>query len=257
MLAGRPDPSRTNHNFVTCRYTVGSRGEAVDLIAYVRVSTQRQQDSGLGIDAQRDRVLQLAHARGDRVVKWFTEIESGRRSGRPELGRAMIEARRRGAVVVVAKLDRLARDAELVLCLAREAERNGFRGLLFADLPDIDSGTAAGRMVLSVMASVAEFESRRIGERTKEALAQAKARGKKLGGLRPSTLRRNDRARDAAAAASEKLRGMLEPLHQAQPPTSYRQMAHVLYGAGITTRNGERLSASQIRRHLQRLGLMP
>ena len=229
----------------------------MDLIAYTRVSTQRQKDSGLGIGAQRDLVLQLAEARGDRVVAWFTETESGRRCDRPELDRALIEARRRGAIVVVAKLDSLARDAELVLRLARESDSNGFGGLLFADLPNVDATTAAGRVVLSIMASVAEFERRRIGDRTKKVLAQAKARGKKRGGLRPSTQRRNDRARDAAIAASEKLRWLLEPLHHAQPPKSYRQMAFALYGAGITTRNGECLSASQICRHLQRLGLRP
>ena len=64
----------------------------MDLIAYVRVSTQRQQASGLGIEAQRARVLALAEARGDRVVAWFTETESGRRADRPELARAMAEA---------------------------------------------------------------------------------------------------------------------------------------------------------------------
>ncbi len=226
----------------------------MDLIAYVRVSTTRQGDSGLGLEAQRDRVLQLAEARGARVVAWFTEIESGRKLDRPKLAEAMAEARKRGAVVAVAKLDRLSRDAELVLKLAREAERNGFGGLLFCDLPDIDTGTAAGRMVLSVMASVAEFESRRIGERTREALASAKARGRKLGGLRPSTRKRNDRARDAAAAASEKLRGVLAPLQR--DGASYRAMARAMADIGHTGRTGEPLSPSQIRRHLQRLGLL-
>jgi DNA invertase Pin-like site-specific DNA recombinase len=226
----------------------------VDLIAYVRVSTTRQGDSGLGLEAQRARVLQLAEARGARVVAWFTEIESGRKADRPKLAEAMAEARKRGAVVAVAKLDRLARDAELVLKLAREAERNGFGGLLFADLPEIDATTAAGRMVLSVMASVAEFESRRIGERTREALASAKARGRKLGGLRPSTLKRNDQARDAAAAASEKLRRTLEALQR--DGASYRAMAQALFDIGHTGRTGEPLSPSQIRRHLQRLGLL-
>ncbi len=225
----------------------------MDLIAYVRVSTTRQGDSGLGLEAQRARVLQLAESRGARVVGWFTEIESGRKADRPQLAAAMAQARKLGAVVAVAKLDRLARDAELVLKLAREAERNGFGGLLFADLPEIDATTAAGRMVLSVMASVAEFESRRIGERTREALAAARARGVKLGGLRPSTLKRNDRAREAAAAASEKLRAVLAPLQQTG--ASYRAMARALADIGHTGRNGEPLSPSQISRHLERLGL--
>ncbi len=93
----------------------------------------------------------------------------------------MIKARHCDAIVVVAKLDSLARDAELVQRLAREADSNGFGGLLFADLPDLDATTAGGRKVLSVMASVAKLESRRISERTRELLTQARARGKKLG----------------------------------------------------------------------------
>jgi hypothetical protein len=97
-------------------------------------------------------------------------VESGRKVDRPELAKALAEARRLGAAVAVAKLDRIARDAELVLRLAREADRNGFGGLLFADLPEVDATTAAGRMVLTVMASVAEYEGRRIAERTREAL---------------------------------------------------------------------------------------
>jgi DNA invertase Pin-like site-specific DNA recombinase len=108
---------------------------------------------------------------------------------RPELAKALAEARRLGAAVAVAKLDRIARDAELVLRLSREAEANGMAGFLCCDLPDIDATTAAGRMVLSVMASVADFEERRVSERTKDALAAAKARGVQLGGKRPGTIR--------------------------------------------------------------------
>jgi hypothetical protein len=94
------------------------------------------------------------------------------------------------AAVAVAKLDRIARDAELVLRLSCEAEANGMAGFLFCDLPDIDATTAAaGRMVLSVMASVADFEERRVSERTKDALVAAKARGVQLGGKRPGTIR--------------------------------------------------------------------
>jgi len=203
--------------------------EPLQLIAYYRVSTLRQGESGLGLEAQRSKVAALAEQRGAVVVAEYTEIESGRKADRPQLAAAMAEARRRGAVVAVAKLDRLARDAELVLRLSREAERNGFGGLLFADL-DVDASTAAGRMVLSLMASVAEFEARRISERTREALAAARARGVKLGGLRPGTLTRNDEARDRATAESEKLRPVLAAL-QAQG-ASLRAMAQALAAAG-------------------------
>jgi DNA invertase Pin-like site-specific DNA recombinase len=225
----------------------------VQLIAYYRVSTARQGESGLGLEAQRAKVEQLAAERGAEVVAEFTEVESGRKADRPQLAAALAAARKLGAVVAVAKLDRIARDAELVLRLSREAAANGMGGFLFCDLPDVDATTAAGRMVLTVMASVAEFESRRISERTREALAAAKARGVKLGGLRANTLTRNDAARDRAQADAERLRPTLAAL-QAQG-ASLRQMSAALAGAGTTTAKGQPLSPSAVKLQLERLGL--
>ena len=225
----------------------------MELIAYYRVSTERQGQSGLGLEAQRAKVEQMAADRGAALVAEFVEVESGRKADRPQLAAALTEARRRGAAVAVAKLDRIARDAELVLRLSREAERNGMAGFLFCDLPDVDATTAAGRMVLTVMASVAEFEARRISERTREALAAAKARGVKLGGLRPGTIKTNEAARAKAAAEAEQLRPVLAAL-QSQGAT-LRQMSEALAGAGRKTRNGQPLSPTQVKRLLQRLGL--
>ena len=225
----------------------------MELIAYYRVSTARQGESGLGLEAQRAKVQAMAAARRAEVVAEFVEVESGRKADRPQLAAALAEARWRGAAVAVAKLDRIARDAELVLRLSREAAANGMGGFLFCDLPDVDATTAAGRMVLSVMASVAEFEGRRIGERTREALAAAKARGVKLGGLRANTATRNDAARERAQAGTERLRPVLAAL-QAQG-ASLRDMAQALAQAGTTTRNGKPLSPSSVKLHLQRLGL--
>jgi DNA invertase Pin-like site-specific DNA recombinase len=225
----------------------------MELVAYYRVSTARQGESGLGLEAQRAKVQQLAADRRAVVVAEFVEVESGRKADRPQLAAALAEARRRGAAVAVAKLDRIARDAELVLRLSREAERNGMAGFLFCDLPDVDATTSAGRLILSVMASVAEFEARRISERTREALAAAKARGVKLGGLRPGTLRTNEAASQKAAADAETLRPVLVAL-QAQGAT-LQQMSEALAGAGRRTCNGNPLSPSQVKRLLQRLAL--
>jgi DNA invertase Pin-like site-specific DNA recombinase len=205
----------------------------VELIAYYRVSTARKDYSGLGLEAQRSKLQQLAADRGAVVVAEFVEVESGRKAERLQLAVAMAEARKRGAVMGVAKLDRLARDAELVLRLAREADRNGFGGLLFADQPEVDATTAAGRMVLTVMASVAEYEGRRIAERTREALAAAKARGVKLGGSRPGTLKENAKAKAAAAGRSEALRPILAAM--AAQGASLRAMAGALAAAGTRT----------------------
>jgi DNA invertase Pin-like site-specific DNA recombinase len=225
----------------------------VELIAYYRVSTARQGESGLGLEAQRAKVEALAAERRAEVVAEFIEVESGRKADRPQLAAALTEARRRGAAVAVAKLDRIARDAELVLRLSREAEANGMAGFLFCDLPDIDATTAAGRMVLSVMASVAEFEGRRISERTREALQQAKARGVKLGGLRPNTITRNDAARERGQANAERLRPVLTAL--VAQGASLREMADALAKAGTTTKAGKPLSPSSVKLALQRLGL--
>jgi DNA invertase Pin-like site-specific DNA recombinase len=225
----------------------------MEAISYLRVSTREQGDSGLGIEAQRLRVAQAAAARGAAVVAEFVEVESGRKSDRPKLAEALAAARSRRALLVVGKVDRLARDAELVLRLDRETRANGALGILFADLPEADTSTANGRMVLGLMASVAEWEAGRIAERTREALAAAKARGVKLGGLRPGTATRNDAARDRATAAAERLRPLLAAL-QSQG-ASLREMAEALAAAGTVTRNGRPLSPSTVRLQLQRLGL--
>ncbi|MEA5416711.1 recombinase family protein [Synechococcus sp. BA-132 BA5] len=227
----------------------------MELIAYYRVSTARQGESGLGLEAQRTKVEQMASDRRAVVVAEFVEVESGRKAERPQLAAALEEARKRGAVVAVAKLDRIARDAELVLRLSREAATNGMGGFLFCDLPDVDATTSAGRLILSVMASVAEFESRRISERTRDALAAAKARGVKLGGLRPNTITRNTAASERASGEAEKLRGVLGPMVTAG--LTLREMAAALEGAGRTTKGGKQLSPTQVKRLLERLGFVP
>jgi DNA invertase Pin-like site-specific DNA recombinase len=244
-------PSVQGTTSVVCLYSRG--GGPVELIAYYRVSTARQGESGLGLEAQRSKVEAMAAERRAVVVAEFVEIESGRKVDRPQLAAALAEARKRGAAVAVAKLDRIARDAELVLRLSREAEANGMAGFLFCDLPDVDATTAAGRMVLSVMASVAEFESRRISERTRDALAAAKERGVKLGGLRPGTITRNDAAKDRATAEAETLRPLLAPMVAAG--YSLRRISEALAAAGTVTRSGSPLSASGVRNLLQRLEL--
>ncbi|MEB3362016.1 MAG: recombinase family protein, partial [Synechococcaceae cyanobacterium] len=226
--------------------------EPLELVAYYRVSTERQGQSGLGLEAQQAKVQQLAADRRAVIVAEFVEVESGRKVDRPELAKALAEARRLGAAVAVAKLDRIARDAELVLRLNREAEANGMRGFLFCDLPDVDATTSAGRLILSVMASVAEFEGRRISERTREALAAAKARGVRLGGKRPGTIRENAAAKARATADAERLRPVLAPMVAAG--LSLRAMAKALAGAGTVTRTGAPLGPSQVARILERLG---
>lgn len=221
-------------------------------VAYYRVSTDRQGRSGLGLEAQRVKVAAMAAERGAVIASEFVEVESGRKCDRPQLAAALAQARAEKAVIAVAKIDRLARDAGFVLKLANEAEKNGMGGFVFCDLPDIDATTSAGRMVLTMMASVAEFEARRISERTREALAAAKERGVRLGGYREAAARQSSARRERATAEAEPLRGVLAPMVAAG--MSYRAMAQALAGAGKVSSTGKPLAPAQVGRILQRLG---
>ena len=224
-----------------------------EFIAYYRVSTEGQEESGLGIEAQQEKVRSLVSARGGQVVSEFTETESGRKADRPVLAQALQAARKAKAVLVVAKLDRLARDAELINRLSKEVANNGFPGLLFADLPDVDATNAAGRMILGVMAQVAQFEAERIGERTREALAAAKARGVKLGGRREAAVIAAQARRGEAVKRAEALRGVLAPM--VSKGLSRRQIAAALNEAGHRTERGGEWSHITLGRVIERLEL--
>ena len=139
-------------------------------IAYYRVSTQRQGQSGLGLDAQRASATAFLTSGEHELLAEFTEVESGKRSGRPELAKAIDACRALGATLLIAKLDRLARNVHFISGLLESGVR--FTAI---DMPNAD------RFMLHVYAAMAEEEGRRISERTKAALAAAKARGVQLG----------------------------------------------------------------------------
>lgn len=156
-------------------------------------------------------------------------------------------------MLVVAKLDRLARDAELVNRLSKEVASNGFPGLLFADLPDVDATNAGGRMILGVMAQVAQFEAERIGERTREALAAAKARGVKLGGRREKAVKAAQACKGEALERAEALRELIATLVNAGQ--SRRAIAAALNDAGLRTERGSLWNYKTIGRVIERLAL--
>lgn len=160
-------------------------------VAYYRVSTQRQGESGLGLEAQQAAVQAFTHGVG--VVASYTEIESGKRSDRPQLAAAIAHAKRIGARLLVAKLDRLARNVAFTSKLMEDGVK-----FTACDNP------GATELVIHILAAVAQNEARQISERTKAALAAAKRRGVQLGGYR-GTLPGNadiDAARAAALAKS-------------------------------------------------------
>src|ERR1700738_5530309 len=146
-------------------------------VAYYRVSTERQGRSGLGLEAQQAAVANYLNGGDWRIVAEFTEVESGRRSDRPELDRALAAARLHRCPLVVSKVDRLTRS---VAFLSRFLEAGV--DVRFADLPQIQGAT--GRFLLQQMVAVAELEAGMISARTTAATAAGKRRGKKLGGNR-------------------------------------------------------------------------
>jgi len=143
-------------------------------ISYLRVSTDKQGDSGLGLEAQRATVENYLDGGGWELIAEYVEVESGKRRSRPQLAAAIEACKREGATLVFAKLDRLARDVRFLLEVADRAN------VVFCDLPTVPPG-AVGRFILTNMAAAAELEGGMISERTKAALAAAKARGVELG----------------------------------------------------------------------------
>ncbi|WP_421994532.1 recombinase family protein [Roseococcus sp.] len=163
-------------------------------VAYLRVSTDKQGRSGLGREAQEAAINGFLRP-GDRLLcPTFVEVESGRKSDRPELAKALERCRRTGATLLVAKLDRLARDVHFISGLIKQGVP-----FIATDYPDTD------RFMLHIRATVAEEEARMIATRTKAALAAAKARGTKLGGIRegqrPLTREEAMNGRELAAKA--------------------------------------------------------
>jgi DNA invertase Pin-like site-specific DNA recombinase len=228
-------------------------------IGYYRVSTERQGRSGLGLEAQRTAVANYLNGGDWRIVGEFTEVESGRRSDRPELDKALAAARLHRCPLIVSKVDRLTRS---VAFLSRLLEAGV--DVRFADLPQIEGAT--GRFLLQQMVAVAELEAGMISTRTKVALAAAKARGKALGGPR---IRKSDgrqvtisRAAQKTGATANRMRAIdraadLGPtikLIQAKGATTLKGIAVGLDAAGIPTPRGHgKWSPTQVKRTLDAL----
>lgn len=221
----------------------------MEFISYIRVSTQKQGLSGLGLEAQQAAVQGYVGNRGN-LIGEVREVESGRKGakGRPELERALATCRKKGAALVIGKLDRLARDVRFFL----EVIDDSGVDIRFADLPDVCPTSDEGRMILVSMANFAEFEGRRIGTRTKAALTAAKARGVKLGVAGPANLKSNIETRKAAASAFAKGLSGLVMGFQARS-LSQRAMVEELNAANVPTPLGGQWGLSQVQRILKRI----
>lgn len=222
------------------------------VVAYFRVSTERQGRSGLGLDAQRERCAAFAIQNGLEVVEAFTEVETGKGSDaldrRPQLALALAAAKRRRCAVLVAKLDRLSRDVHFIA------------GLMVQRVPFLvaELGADVDPFMLHIYAALAEKERRMISERTRAALAARKRQGAKLGN--PTNL--DEAGRTGAAATAMEARRFAENVApvirqvQGSGVTSLRGIAAVLDARGIRTARGGRWAATQVKAVLARSAIM-
>lgn len=209
------------------------------LISYYRVSTHKQGESGLGLDAQKAAVRAHIAAHGGVLVGEFTEVESGRKKARPQLSAALDQCRRQRARLVIAKLDRLARNVAFIANLMESR----------VDFVACDNPHAS-RLVMHMLAAFAEHEAGEISRRTRDALQAAKARGVVLG--------RNGAALAAAnmATADEFARSMapiIEGLRE-EGITTVRAICAELNARHVPTAKGARWHLPGTHRLLKRIG---
>jgi DNA invertase Pin-like site-specific DNA recombinase len=202
-------------------------------ISYVRVSTQRQGESGLGLEAQRTATARYLTGIGGTVLREFTEVESGKRSDRPELHRALRACKETGAILLIAKLDRLARNVHFISGLLESGVR-----FVAVDMPHAD------KFMLHVFAAMAEEEGRRISERTKAALAAAKARGVRLGRTAEKLAQAN---KDAAGHFASQVGPMISNMIKGEGLT-FRGVAERLNGMKIAPAQGDKWHTSAVHR---------
>jgi DNA invertase Pin-like site-specific DNA recombinase len=224
------------------------------LIGYRRVSTKSQGESGLGLEGQAIVIETYAQQTGSQVVATYTEVESGTKSDRPELSRAMSHAKRIGAVLVIARLDRLSRNLHFLSGLMESKVE-----FVACDMP------SANRLTLHIMAAVAEDYAKQISDKTKIGLQAAKARGTVLGGFRAKAAEKlSPQARDMgrtkgnatqAREAVEVYADLVEEMRELrQRGHSLGEIADHLNSNGHTTRTGSAWGKVQVKRLLDRVG---
>ncbi|WP_288379995.1 recombinase family protein [uncultured Massilia sp.] len=220
------------------------------IVSYLRVSTARQGRSGLGLDAQRNAIQGYVEAKGAVLVREVVEVESGKVNTRPKLAEALHLAKVTGSVLVIAKLDRLSRNAAFLLTL-----RDSGVKFIAADMPD------ANELTVGIMALVAQQEREAISKRTKEALEAAKQRGIILGNPNGAdALRRAGKGNTAgiqaikvhADAHAQDLRSVLKDLAE-EGITSLGAVAKALNERGIRTPRGGAWYKTSVSNLLSRL----
>ena len=211
--------------------------------AYYRVSTARQGRSGLGLDAQKAAVREWLNGGDWQLVGEFQDVESGKRNDRAGLQAALEASRLRGATLVIAKLDRLSRDAAFLLTL-----QNGGVKFIAVDMPE------ANELTVGIMAVVAQAERKMISSRTKAALTAAKARGRVLGGYKGGRMPDPQEGVQAIKAQADAFAARVRPLVDdlRGQGMSLLQIAERLETEGVETARGGAWTADAVRRVMQR-----
>ncbi|HTD29158.1 MAG TPA: recombinase family protein [Xanthomonadaceae bacterium] len=207
-------------------------------IAYIRVSTQKQGKSGLGLEAQQSAIAAFAANYGYEVIDTYVEIETGKGADalatRPQLAAAIAVAQLTGATIVASKLDRITRDVHFGSGLFPRTDLS----FKIADMPHADN------FQINIMLSVAQLEREMISTRTKAALAAARERGTKLGSPTIAAV-----LQDRSAAFAASLKTVVEPMLG----QSYRAIANALNAQGIASSTGGTWSAATARRLVNRM----
>ena len=213
-------------------------------VIYRRVSTKVQGESGLGLEAQdRDIGLFLENYSNTpyEVQGSFTDVLSGADAHRPELHKAIAMAKQNNAELLVSKLDRLSRKVSYIATLMDDKALK----IRVASMPNADA------FQLHIYAALAEQERSFISLRTKQALAAAKARGVKLGGMRDATMKRNEAAKDAADAAVQRVSSIILPMRESG--ATFQRIADALNAANVPTPRGKKWQAMSVKNAADRL----
>lgn len=213
-------------------------------VSYLRVSTNRQGESGLGLEAQRAAVINFVGSLNGQaeIVKEFVEVESGKKADRPVLAEALRECKANGFTLLVAKLDRLSRNLHFITAL-----QNSKVDFLAVDTPH------ATPFLIHILVAVAEHERNMISNRTKLALEAARARGVKFGNPRyeKAIPKANEAWKQLFASRNAKLRRIATEIMEVTRPSKLGEIANALNLSGIKTNRGCQFTATQVHRLLK------
>lgn len=215
-------------------------------VIYYRVSTTKQGVSGLGLEAQKQQVGNYLQSKNDvEVLNEYVEIDSGKKANRIELAKAVAEAKKNKAVLLVAKLDRVARNVKFFLELLDQIN------IEFADLPNLKIGTSDTRLMLTQLSAFAEWEASKISERTKSALQAKKQRDEPMGvmgkeNIKATNGKRKELANEFAKSIAPILNGLRNTMSQ-------RQLVTYLNQQGIKSPTGKEWVLCSLQNVLKRI----